>query len=138
MWRIGIGIEVRIGIDPWLGCKWRHNLPVSMIVKLHNEGYFVLKYIACIGTSLLQDQGWMNADFLGFEDHEIIIWNSYVALFTTSHVHISTKDDQLIWSLSKTGKYTPKVGYFHLIHSRNEMECFWWWKWLWKLQCPLK
>ena len=29
-------------------------------------------------------------------------------------------------------------GYFHLIHSRNEMECFWWWKWLWKIQCPLK
>ena len=64
--------------------------------KLHDDGYYVLKDIACNGTSLLQDQGWLNVDFLGFDDQEIIIWNSYVALLTSSHVQISTEDDQLI------------------------------------------
>ena len=68
VWRIGTGTEVRIGIDPWLGCKWRHNLPVSMIEKLHIGGYFVLRDIACMGTTLLQEQGWLNANHLGFDE----------------------------------------------------------------------
>ena len=45
VWRIGTGTEVRMGIDPWLGCKWRHFLPVSMIDKLHSVGSFVLKVL---------------------------------------------------------------------------------------------
>ena len=96
MWQIWTGAKVHIGIDPWLGCKWRHNLPMTMIDKLHNEGYFVLRDIAVMGTALLQEQGWLNADFLGFDGQEIIIWHSYVALLSTSHVHISNEDDQLI------------------------------------------
>ena len=44
----------------------------------------------------------------------------------------------LVWSQSKSGKYTPKVGYLHLIQDMNEVEISWWWKLLWKLKCPLK
>ena len=98
-----------------------------MIVKLHIASFYALKDIACISTVILQDQVWLTADFFYFEDQEIIIWNNYVALLTSSHVRINTEDDQLVWSLSKTGKYTPKDGYAHLIHDRNEMECSWWW-----------
>ena len=138
MWKAGTGTKVRIGIDPWLGCKWRHVLPASMIDKLHNAGFFVLNDIACLGMVLLQDQGWLHADVFGFVEQENIIWNNYVALLISSHVRITTEDDQLVWSLSKIGKYTPKDGYFHLIQVRNEIESFWWWQWLWKLNCPLK
>ena len=94
-----------------------------MINKLHDDGYYVLKDITCNGTALLQDQGWLNADFFGFVDQEIIIWNTYVALMTSSHDRISNEGDPLVWILSKTGKYTPKASYFHLIQDRNEMEC---------------
>ena len=38
VWRIGARTKVRIGIDPWLGCKWRHILPDAMIDKLHTVG----------------------------------------------------------------------------------------------------
>ena len=55
VWRVETGTEVRIGIDPWLGCKWRHCLPESMIDKLHNAGFSVLKDIAFLGTILLRD-----------------------------------------------------------------------------------
>ena len=66
MWKVGTGTEVRIGIDPWLGCKLRHVLPASMIDKLHNAGFSVLKDNACLGTVLIQDQGWLHADVFGF------------------------------------------------------------------------
>ena len=138
MWNVGSGFVVRIRIDPWLGCKWRHVLLAPMIDKLHDAGFSVLKDIACLGIVLLQDQGWLHADLFGFVEQEIIIWNNYVALLISSHVRISNEDDQLVWSYSKTGKYTPKAGYFYLIEDRNDLDYSWWWKWLWKLNCPLK
>ena len=73
VWRIGTGTEVRIGIDPWQGCKWRHVLPDSMIDKLHSVGFFVIKDIACTSTTFLQNQGWLNADPFYFDDQEIVI-----------------------------------------------------------------
>ena len=68
VWRIGTGTEVRIGIDPWIGCKWRHVLPAAMIDELHIVGFYVLKDIACTGLALLQEQGWLNANLFGFDD----------------------------------------------------------------------
>ena len=35
VWNIGNGNVVCIGVDPWIGCKWRHTFPSSMIEKLH-------------------------------------------------------------------------------------------------------
>ena len=29
VWKIGSGNAVRIGLDPWAGCKWRHALPIQ-------------------------------------------------------------------------------------------------------------
>ena len=98
MWKAVSGTKVRICTGPWLGCKWRHVLPASMIDKLHNAGFSVLKDIACLGTVLLQDQGWLHADLFGFVEQENIIWNNYVALLISSHVRITTEDDQLVWS----------------------------------------
>ena len=51
---------------------------------------------------------------------------------------MSLEADQLIWNQSKSGKYTPNIGYLQLVLDRNEEELTWWWKVLWKLKCPLK
>ena len=39
VWKIGNGVVVRIGVDPWIGCKWIHALPSSMIEKFHLAGF---------------------------------------------------------------------------------------------------
>ena len=31
VWKIGSGNAVHIGLDPWVGLKWRHALPIPMI-----------------------------------------------------------------------------------------------------------
>ena len=85
-------------MDPWIGCKWRHSLPSFMTDKLHFVGFYFLKDIACPGVSILKDQGWLNADILGFVDQEIISWNTYLALLKSSHVRLTNEDYLLVWS----------------------------------------
>ena len=69
MWKVGNGVEVRIGMDPLVGCKWRHLLLTFLIDKLHSVGSYLLKYIGCIGVSLLMEHAWLTADNLGLVDN---------------------------------------------------------------------
>ena len=56
------------------------------------------KDIACHDVSILQKQGWLNADILGFVDQETIYWNAYLALLKSSHVRLTNEDHLLVWS----------------------------------------
>ena len=137
VWQIGDGNSVRIGLDPWIGCKWRHSLPPSMIEKLHLAGFFVLSDIGLHGLTDLLAQQRTNADFIGFTDpQEIDLWNAYLTILKSSYARLSSEDDTLVWNLSKSGKYRPKEGYAQLMH--RELDNIWWWKIVWKLKCPLK
>ena len=89
VWKIGNGTAVRIGLDPWIGCKWRHALHSSMLEKLHLAGFYFLSDIGLHGMTALMAQQWINADFIGFTDpQEIDVWNGYVSILKSSHVRI--------------------------------------------------
>ena len=76
IWKVGNGANVRIGMDPWVGCKWRHILPLSLVDKLHSAGLYFLKDIGCPGVSLLLNQGWISAALIGLvEQQDITCWN---------------------------------------------------------------
>ena len=97
VWKIGNGTVVHIGLDPWIGCKWRHALPSSMLEKLHLVGFYFLSDIGLHGLSALMDQQWFPADSIGFTDpQEIEVWNGYVAILKSSFVRISNEDDALV------------------------------------------
>ena len=85
------------------------------------------------------EQGWLNADVLGIvEDQDINAWNGYLAILKSNHIRLNNEDDVLVWNQAKTGKYSPKGGYMHLILEQHEMETAWWWNMIWHLKCPLK
>ena len=110
-----------------------------MIDKLQSFGFIFLKDIGCLGTSVLREQGWLSAERIGLSELEdITVWNSYLTCLKTSHFRLSLEADRLIWSQSKSGIYTPSIGYLQLTLDRFEEELTWWWKVLWKLKCPLK
>ena len=70
VWNIGTGASIRLGLDPWVGCKWRHLLPTYLIEKLHSVGVSSLKDIGVPSLSPLMEQGWLSAEQLGLDDHQ--------------------------------------------------------------------
>ena len=91
VWNIGNGNVVRIGIDPWLGCKWRHTLPPSMIETLHLAGFHFLSDIGSHGLNLVMPQLWFSAESIGFSNpHEIDVWNNYLAILKSNHFFLSS------------------------------------------------
>ena len=78
--KIGNGVDVHLGMDPWVGYKWRHLLPYPLVDKLHSVGVFSLKYIGAPGLTVLMEQGWLSADHLGLTDQlDVTIWNGYLS-----------------------------------------------------------
>ena len=87
----------------------------------------------------LSEQGWLSANILGLSDiQDVLCWNGFLAILKASHVRLTNCEDKLVWNLSKTGNYSPKDGYVHLIQDRFGGDLSWWWKVLWKVKCPLK
>ena len=60
--------------------------------------------------------GWLDIDYLGLIEHlDITVWNGYLSTLKAIHVRLSNEDDKLVCILSKSGRYTPKEGYVHLL-----------------------
>ena len=94
VWKIGTGVSVQLGLDPWVGCKCRHLLPYFLIDKLHVVRVFSLKDIRVLGLIPLMEQGWISADQLGLDDHrEATVWNGYLSIFKRSHVCFTNDND---------------------------------------------
>ena len=55
VWKVGNGVELCIGTDPWVGCKWTHLLPSHFLERLHYQGFYFLKDISCPSVSLLME-----------------------------------------------------------------------------------
>ena len=98
-----------------------------------------MKDVGTSTLSYLMEQGWLSSDDLGLVGElDINAWNGYLAILKTSHIRFRNEDDLLVWNQAKSGKYSPKGGYMHLILEQHEMEIAWWWNMFWHFKCPLK
>jgi hypothetical protein len=83
-------------------------------------------------------QEWKTGDQVGLDDQFIEVWENYTRSLKNAHIHITEKEDELVWQNSPFGEYTPKLGYTQLMIDLHNQEPVWWWKGLWKIKCPLK
>ena len=95
---------------------------------LHSAGYYFLKDVGTLPVTNLMEQGWLSYNDLGLVDNQdIIAWNGYLSILKSNHIRFRNEDDALVWNQAKTGKYSPKCGYMHLILEQQERETAWWW-----------
>ena len=65
-------------------------------------------------------------------------WDVYVLALRRAHICLGDSDDVLIWDKSLNGVHSPKVGYIAISAELFLRDVKWWWKGLWKLNCPVK
>eukprot|EP00253_Pinus_taeda_P016254 PITA_16254 len=64
-------------------------------------------------------QKWRTSPEVGIPIQWKQSWETYLMALTEAHVHINDNLDELVWMLAEHGKYTPKLGYTHLLSKRK-------------------
>eukprot|EP00253_Pinus_taeda_P008313 PITA_08313 len=135
-WRIRDGAQARIGIDPWAGSGGRHQLPRELVEYLLTHDIKVIAHIADQEASDIFHQAWRTSQQLNLPLQWHQAWESYREALTESHIRITEGQDELIWSPSDAGFYTPKDGYTLLISHKKLDSLMDWWQNIWKLSTP--
>ena len=96
VWKIGNGANVRIGMDLWAGCKWRHSLPSQLTNILHSASYYFLTDVGIVPVTNLMEQVSLSSNDLGLvENQYILAWNGYIAMLKSSHIRFRNEEDVL-------------------------------------------
>jgi len=137
-WNVGNGQKLLVGRDPWMGCTYDHTLPGFVVEALRRRGIVSLSQLAVPRPDGLWFQRWRRADSLGLSDQEKDYVEAYIRNLVQSNIMLNDEEDSLVWEEDPGGKYTPKAGYIVLSSEEVQREQVWWWKSLWKLECPAK
>jgi len=137
-WAVGNGEKFQVGKDPWMGSALQHILPAHVIRALRQRG---IKYLNQLSVHRAEDpwtQHWRRAQDIGLDPPEADVFNNYINNLVQAHIQLNEHEDEMVWDLDPNGGYTPKVGYIKLSSIEEQREAEWWWKPLWKLNCPAK
>ena len=112
-WKVGNGLRVRLGVDPWTGIEGKHLLSYHLLATLKQKGLNSLNLLADHPSTTLWDQGWKTTTTLNLNTEDSTEFeNDQNALFL-SQIRIREQEDELVWDKNESGIYTPKK----VIHS---------------------
>jgi hypothetical protein len=138
VWKIGNGHRVRLGADPWMGSEGNHLLSDHLTLLLRIKGFDTLNKLVDPDTTNFWTQGWKLATDLDLNDADTTEMERYITVLKTTQVRLRDQEDELVWDRTASGIYTPKEGYNFLIQEQVQAEPIWWWKKLWRINCPAK
>lgn len=75
---------------------------------------------------------------LNFPWEYIYQWHQFTIALNSYHVLIKEREEFVIWAHYPIEEYTPKSSYIFLIDDKKPKNISWWWKKLWKIECPAK
>ena len=89
-------------------------------------------------TTSIFCQGWKFGVQLMLNGDVSRVWEEYVSALRRAHIRLNDDEDVLIWDKASNGRYNRKAGYLAIIVELFNIDVKWWWKGLWKLNCPAK
>jgi hypothetical protein len=137
-WKVGNGLRVRLGVDPWTGSEGKHLLSDHLLATLKQKGLNSLNSLADQPSTTLWAQGWKTATTLNLNTEDSTEFENYRNALFLSQIRIREQEDELVWDRNESGIYTPKEGYLQLMQDFSEAEPVWWWKKIWKINGPAK
>lgn len=124
-WRINNGNQVRIGMDPWTGVDNMYQLPPDLIQYFQQRHIKVIAKIAEMEHSFVFEHAWLSAHNLEQWQQS---WDEYINALIEVHVRMKEGPDDLIWTSTEHGKYSPNIGYLSLLTARKLKVLQNWWR----------
>lgn len=106
----------------------KYQLPPELIQYLHLRDTTVIAHIANRERNTVFRQKWRSAPEMGIPIQWQQCWETYLTALSEAHVSINNDPDELVWILAEHGKYTPKLGYTHLLSDRKPTHTKEWWQ----------
>ena len=69
-WRVGDGMRIWIGQDPWIGGNGKHLLPLPLVGDLREWGHIYLGQVHNYGNNTPLSPGWLKTMQLNILDHD--------------------------------------------------------------------
>ena len=129
--------NLRIGLDPWLGCGQGHILPMVVHEFLSLQNISTLDQSDDPNNTNFWQHGWKSGPHLNLNEDMVDHWNRFTKALRSYHIHLIDHDDELVWDFDPSGSYFLKVGYIHLSVDVFNREVKWWCC-LWKMKFPSK
>jgi hypothetical protein len=115
-WKVGIGTQVRVGVDAIMGCDKRVFLSEALIHHLHLIGKATLNIVNKPRATTLWVQGWLSVEEINVVGDMVVEWKNYIFTLHRAHVRLTQAKDELIWGGNVMGGvYMTKLGYEALI-----------------------
>lgn len=105
---------------------------------LEQNNYLFLDQVGDEATTSIFHQGWKYGVQLMLNGDLSRFWEECVSTLRRQHIRLSDSEDVLIWDKAPNDRYSPKAGYLAISVELFNRDVKWWWKGLWKLNCPTK
>jgi len=92
-WKIQRQNKVRIGVDPWIGCRGNFKLSEELIRDLHLLGIYSLENATTNDGRTGWSQGLKLAGDLNLQGAKTEDWNHFVRSLNSSAIKLSEQDD---------------------------------------------
>lgn len=137
-WKVGNGIQVRIGSYVIVGCGGQFFLREGLLTTLQEAGLCTLNKIGNTRPTTFWKQEWLSTTKLGLDAIWHPPWKLFIVEIQKERVHLSGVEDELVWHYhNSSGQYSTKMGYKDMIAEVevNAQLCF---KKIWKVKGPPK
>lgn len=105
-----------------------YRLPPGLIVHLKEKNITHLAHIVDIHNSTFLQQASKTVGQFNIPPPWRQHWWVFTQTLLEAHIHITEGEDEIIWALEKSGRYTPKEGYLVLANPRKSLVILQWWK----------
>jgi len=113
-----------------------HRSPSDLLLHLREQKITHLEHIVDENNTSFLQLAWKTDIQLNIPPPWQQHWRNYIQALLEAHIRWTRGDDEIIWALAKSGRYTPKEGYIVLVEPRKPPILHKLWKHLWKLKAP--